>query len=120
MADIRDEFKRTKEIRCECIDEITAGPQNRAKNILNKLQQVDGEIENYDLLCFAVLFLAGQLAAEPDFKQEVESLAYKLHHNHYFNGAAIGLYNESEIVQRTRVRLQNSRDSRKKPDGDEG
>lgn len=105
MGEVHSDVKRTREIRCACIDERTLSPQNRAHKLFEALQKVDKDLDNYDIICFAVLFLAGQLAVEPDFAQEVKSLALKLHYNHYFKGGGIGLYDEEAITKLTELRL---------------
>lgn|SRR5574338_331562 len=107
MGDIHSKFKRAREIRCEILDAEVESPQNRTKKIINGLDKLyKGELNNWDGICFSVMYLASQLSFIPDLKNEVESLALKLMEAHYFSGGFFGLYDEDAINAKVRLKLE--------------
>lgn len=108
MVDVHSELKRAREVRCAVVDEIVKSPQDRAKEVLGLLTAGSvvntGDFSSWDLISFCTLYLASQLAVIPDFKKEVESLAYKLYEAHYFHGGDFDLYDENFILARFKER----------------
>lgn len=106
MDELSQKLKRIREIRCECVDETTISPNARTKLVLEVLTQPNMTLDNWTLICFSTFYLASQLVLIPDLKQEVESLAMKLMHAHYFSGGDFGLYDEEAIQTLTRTKLE--------------
>lgn len=106
MGDIRQEFKRNAEIRCSAVDEITSSPPARTKQVLNLLVQ-HGNFDNWDMICFCVLYLGSQLAVVPEFQKPIEHLALLMNNAHYMKGSDFGLYDEAALEQLINLRKLN-------------
>jgi hypothetical protein len=122
MADIRTEFKRTARIRCDVVDEVVKSPEERAKKILlligESANKTGDKIDNWDLICFSCLTLAGQLEVVPDLKNLVQAIAFKIHEAHYFSGQEFGLYDEDSINAKVRIRRTIPESSEREDNGE--
>jgi hypothetical protein len=114
VGELHQKLKRAKEIRCECVDKVTESPERRAQKTLKGIQTGEKiELDNWDLICFSVLFLSSQLAVIPDLHDEVKSLTLKLMNAHYFQGGEFGLYNGEAVSAMTKAEFQKDREKDK-------
>lgn len=119
MDELHREVKRAREVRCAVVDEVVLAPDKRSSIIYSKLAESainTGDFSSWDLICFCTLYLSSQLAVVPDFKKEVESIAYKLYEAHYFHGGDFGLYDENFILARFRERASEIKSGESKDD----
>lgn len=122
MGDIHTEVKRAREVRCNLVDEVVLPPDKRASAVLAVLSSGSanntGDFSSWDLICFCTLYLSSQLAIVPDFKKEVEAIAFKLYEAHYFHGGDFELYDENFILTRFRERAREIKSSESKINSD--